>query len=171
MRALCLMLALSVWKSQASTASTDDLQRAQPMKTFIPQWLAKNKLTAGTLHWERSSSDIGGPSYGQDDVDLITESRFFHKLHNGTFLELGALDGKLYSNTKLLEEERGWRGVLVEPNKEEFDKIPMNRPEAIAVHAAICAQNQDVHFISKRTHHQESESAGVLATPCLNVHQ
>ena len=168
MRAQCLILALLVLKVHARKGSNDSPQRAQPIDTFSPHWLAENKLSAGTLHYKRSSSDVSGIAYGQDDVDLITESHFFHKLHNGTFLELGALDSKLYSNTKILEDQRGWRGVLVEPNREEFDKIPNNRPEAIAVHAAICAQNQDVHFISKRTQHHESESAGALATSCLS---
>ena len=56
----------------------------------------------------------------------------------------------MYSNTRMYEEQRGWRGVLVEPNREEFEKIPSTRPEAIAVHAAICDQAQDVHFISSR---------------------
>ena len=63
MQGLCLTLALFVLNIHAWKASDDDDQRAQPMKTFIPHWLAKNKLSSGTLRWERSSLDIGGTSY------------------------------------------------------------------------------------------------------------
>ena len=41
------------------------------------------------------------------------------------------------------------QGLLIEPNLQEFDKIPAKRPNAIAVHAAICSQEQLVHFVGK----------------------
>lgn len=34
----------------------------------------------------------------------------------GFFIELGAADGITYSNTYWLEKEKGWRGLLIEPN-------------------------------------------------------
>ena len=41
------------------------------------------------------------------------------------------------------------QGLLIEPNLHEFEKIPAKRPNAIAVHAAICSQEQLVHFVGK----------------------
>ena len=41
------------------------------------------------------------------------------------------------------------QGLLIEPNLLEFEKIPAKRPNAIAVHAAICSQEQLVHFVGK----------------------
>lgn len=41
------------------------------------------------------------------------------------------------------------QGLLIEPNLQEFDKIPAKRPNAIAVNAAICSQEQLVHFVGK----------------------
>jgi hypothetical protein len=35
-------------------------------------------------------------------------------MHGGTFVELGALDGVLFSNTKFYEDTLGWTGVLIE---------------------------------------------------------
>ena len=164
----CLTMALVVLGVQALTKSHDDRQRAQPTRSFIPQWMADSKFSTGMLH---RKSDVSAPlltSYGQSSEDLFAEAHFFHNLYNGTFLELGALDGNLYSNTKLFEDQRGWRGVLVEPNREEFEKIPAHRPEAVAVHAAICAQSRNVHFVSRRTHKRTSESAGALSVSCRN---
>ena len=34
-----------------------------------------------------------GTMYSQDQEDKFAESHYFHNLHNGTFLEMGALDG------------------------------------------------------------------------------
>lgn len=41
------------------------------------------------------------------------------------------------------------QGLLIEPNLQEFEKIPAKRPNAIAVNAAICSQEQLVHFVGK----------------------
>jgi len=34
---------------------------------------------------------------------------------NGTFIELGAMDGITYSNTKIFQDNFNWSGVLIEP--------------------------------------------------------
>ncbi len=93
-----------------------------------------------------------GAFHSQSSEDKIAEERYFHKLHNGFFLEMGALDGLEISNTKFFEETRGWRGLLIEPNPVEYGKLFANRPDAIGVNVAICAQRQNVHFISSGAH-------------------
>ena len=166
--ALCLgaiVLAVTMRGVHSSEVVQDDRQHAQPMRTYLPHWMATSKFGSGMLFWKDDSPH--GESYSQDDEDTTAEARYFHNLHNGTFLELGALDGTLYSNTRFYEEQRGWRGVLIEPNREEFEKIPSSRPEAVAVHAAICDQSQDVHFISKRG--QDQGTAGALHSRALNL--
>ncbi len=40
----------------------------------------------------------------------------------GNFIDLGANDGKTFSNTRALAE-RGWKGVLVEPSPKAYDKL------------------------------------------------
>ena len=166
MLALCM---LGVHGSEPEPKHTD-LELAQPMRTFIPHWMARSRFSSGMLYWKSESTH--GTSCSQDDEDVTAEARYFHNLHNGTFLELGALDGIKFSNTRFFEEQRGWRGVLIEPNREEFEKISRTRPDAVAVHAAICDRTQDVHFISKRTYQQEPGSAGALsitAKPCMGT--
>tara|TARA_Y100000590_G_scaffold31353_1_gene34688 strand:+ start:6175 stop:6981 length:807 start_codon:yes stop_codon:yes gene_type:complete len=43
------------------------------------------------------------------------------------FLEIGAGDGFLISNTFILEKYYNWTGILVEPNPEQFNKLKKNR--------------------------------------------
>jgi FkbM family methyltransferase len=54
----------------------------------------------------------------------------------GTFVELGAYDGVSQSNTAWLERNRGWRGILVEPIPEAYERCVSNRPLATVVNCA-----------------------------------
>ncbi|CAL4183821.1 unnamed protein product, partial [Meganyctiphanes norvegica] len=53
-------------------------------------------------------------AYGGYIENKIQET--FSHISNGFFVEAGALDGVYLSNTLWLEQERGWTGLLVEPN-------------------------------------------------------
>ncbi|CAL4224181.1 unnamed protein product, partial [Meganyctiphanes norvegica] len=52
--------------------------------------------------------------FGENIKRKIQE--MFSPIRNGFFIEAGALDGVYLSNTLWLEQERGWTGLLVEPN-------------------------------------------------------
>lgn len=47
---------------------------------------------------------------------------------NGTYIELGANDGAFQSNTKWLEDDFGWRGILIEPSYVGYDACLKTRP-------------------------------------------
>ena len=56
---------------------------------------------------------------------------------NGFFLEIGGNDGISQSNTKRLELYGNWEGILVEPFKENFERISITRSNRCkSVHAA-----------------------------------
>ena len=46
---------------------------------------------------------------------------------NGIYIELGAYDGLRMSNTKWLEDELGWKGILVEPSIVRYKECLKNR--------------------------------------------
>jgi FkbM family methyltransferase len=64
--------------------------------------------------------------YSQNDEDKILLN-IFDKKQNGKYIELGALDGQLHSNTLFFEKEYNWSGILIEPNPIEFKKLSLNR--------------------------------------------
>lgn len=56
--------------------------------------------------------------------------------NRGTFVEVGAGNGKYLSNTYWLEKVKGWTGLLVEPDPRQRDALAENRPDAIVHHGA-----------------------------------
>jgi FkbM family methyltransferase len=64
---------------------------------------------------------LGKKFFGLDELDkkLLPYLNF----KDGFFVELGANDGIVQSNTKHLELYRGWRGILVEPSPQQFSKL------------------------------------------------
>ena len=47
--------------------------------------------------------------------------------NNGFYIEIGANDGVLQSNTLYYEKNKRWSGILVEPIKEKFKNLKKNR--------------------------------------------
>jgi FkbM family methyltransferase len=65
-------------------------------------------------------------SQGQFFQDLMA-LYYSNFKRDGYFVEIGLGDGKSSSNTYLLEKEYNWRGIVVEPNKSQHEKITYNR--------------------------------------------
>jgi hypothetical protein len=86
-------------------------------------------------------------SQNEEDVSLL-ETIGFNGICNGTYLEMGALNGVRYSNTHVFSKEFDWRGLLVEANPSSFAELQVNRRKDVTVHAAVCAKRQTVHFLS-----------------------
>lgn len=63
--------------------------------------------------------------YSQIGQDKFINEHFKGKT-DGTYLDIGAGDGKLFSNT-LFFEELGWKGVCFEPNQYEYRDLMRNR--------------------------------------------
>lgn len=63
--------------------------------------------------------------------------REFGKKRGGIFIEAGANDGLLFSNTAYLEFYCAWSGLLVEPSPHKFVECVRNRPNSIVVHCAL----------------------------------
>lgn len=60
-----------------------------------------------------------------------------------TVLDIGAADGKFFSNSRMFLED-GWSGILIEPNKEAFDELVKNSEhfDAKCYNYAIAEKNK-----------------------------
>jgi hypothetical protein len=56
---------------------------------------------------------------------------------NGFFVECGALDGELRSNTLFMERNLGWEGVLIEADPKNFLKVQEKNRRAWTVPACL----------------------------------
>lgn len=68
--------------------------------------------------------------YSQCDEDKIIYNKYIKNLNiiKPIYLEMGAMDGIIYSNTYFFEKELGFTGILIEPNPFNFEKLIENRP-------------------------------------------
>jgi FkbM family methyltransferase len=55
----------------------------------------------------------------------------------GVYLEVGANDGLVQSNSLALEQKLGWQGILIEASPKAFDALKVNRPGNYLAHAAL----------------------------------
>lgn len=85
--------------------------------------------------------------YGQLLEDKHIHEKYFMGVRNRVFLELGAFDGVVYSNTKFFEDTLGWSGVLIEAHPEAYKALVRNRPRSKVVHCAVSTRNEDLEFI------------------------
>jgi FkbM family methyltransferase len=79
--------------------------------------------------------------YGQCGEDKLVYERYFQGKRNGIFLELGALDGVTYSNTKFFEDTLGWSGVLIEPVPKAFELCKQQRPRSLVYNCIISSSS------------------------------
>jgi len=78
-------------------------------------------------------------------------TKIFTRLNysDGFYVELGANDGISQSNTLYLEKNLNWKGVLVEPNNENYLKCLRNRSNLNAIfHNACVSFNFKKEFVN-----------------------
>jgi len=64
---------------------------------------------------------------------------YIGNIENGYYIEAGAYDGIFQSNTKFLEEELNWTGILIEPSPTIFLELEKNRPNNININKCLVA--------------------------------
>lgn len=84
----------------------------------------------------------------QDYEDVHAHMNYFAGVRGKLILESGALDGVRYSVSNFFVKALGWRAIHVEASPSSFAKLRVNRPEALNIHTAVCAQDAPLHFVS-----------------------
>jgi FkbM family methyltransferase len=104
---------------------------------FIDQYGMVSNLNYADLR-VKSQSQLG------QDLWVLFGSSF---KRDGTFMEIGAADGKSFSNTYLLEKEFGWKGVIVEPAQIWHQNLKKNRDCAIDMRCCTSESGVEVDFL------------------------
>lgn len=88
-------------------------------------------------------------NYGGQYTQPTTIDRqiFDNKLRNGFFVEAGASNGELISNTLHYEIRRGWNGLLVEPNPDLFKDLKAKNRKAWLINS--CFSTKDTPEVIK----------------------
>lgn len=115
----------------------------------IPQWMNEGgpHFTRVSLQQHHGLSINTSGSRSQFFEETRAIHKYFKGYMGGTFLELGALDGQLYSNTLVLDKQMHWRGVLIEGSPRSFAALKKNRPDQITMNAVICNNESTVHYL------------------------
>ena len=84
--------------------------------------------------------------YSQCQEDHFLNETIFKNKKNGIYIELGALDGILYSNTKFFEDSLNWTGILIEPHPDKFKSLLINRPNNYLFNNLVSCYKEPLEF-------------------------
>lgn len=83
-------------------------------------------------------------TYSQYQEDLILDC-IFNSKKDGTYVDIGANDPDLFSNTKRFYD-KGWSGINIEPTPHLFDSICKKRLRDINLNIGIGKRNGELTF-------------------------
>lgn len=83
----------------------------------------------------------------QDGQDRYLETNIFKGYKNGFYVDVGAHDGISINNTLYFEKNNNWTGINIEPIKNVFDKLVINRPNNINLNCAVCNNDGETDFL------------------------
>jgi FkbM family methyltransferase len=101
--------------------------------------------------------------YSQCGEDKTVYEKYFKDKKDGVFLEMGAMDGVIYSNTKFFEDTLGWTGVLIEPHPYMFQNLATNRPNSKVYNFAISQTRGALNMLINPEHPAVSSISGTAS--------
>lgn len=97
----------------------------------------------GSVEWQERLKKNSVSQLGQD-LWVLEKTRY---KRCGFFVEIGATDGVLLSNTLLLEKEFGWQGICAEPNPKFYAQLQKNRQCRVSDQFVGRETGKDVEFV------------------------
>ena len=86
-------------------------------------------------YWYRASSFHS--QFGQD----LKVLKHYNNKKKGFFIEIGAFDGLINSNSYILEKKHQWQGICIEPIPTFFKELTTNRPDCTNIPYAAYNEN------------------------------
>ncbi len=106
----------------------------------------------------KSKSSVSISQAGQDHW---VYGEVFNETEDGYFLDIGAHDGVLLSNTFLLEKRYNWKGICIEANPNTFADLEANR-DCKCINKCIDKQSGSVSFALRGV------MGGIVSSDCDN---
>ncbi len=82
-----------------------------------------------------------GKYFSQYNQDKFLKEVVFSNKKEGFFIDIGAHNGILFSNSLFFEKFNDWSGICVEPNPSVFTKLILNR-KSINLNVCIGSENK-----------------------------
>jgi FkbM family methyltransferase len=122
-----------------------ELSLAQQRRAIFPSSRPDdiNSSAVGSTLWRQALKQRSGSQLGQDL--WVLEMTAYKR--GGYFVEFGATDGVLLSNTYLLETEFGWTGLCAEPDPKMFSQLQQNRSCVVSDACIAGVSGKEVNFI------------------------
>lgn len=89
--------------------------------------------------------------FSQCEQDKFLNETYFKNMKNGVFVDVGAHNGVLFSNS-LFFDNNDWKGICIEPIPRIFNELIKNRPNSINLNCAVCETEGEMDFISLEGH-------------------
>ena len=128
------------------------------IKIFMPNALInyrRRRIAEKTLN-----KRINTVSLSQGGQDYWVYGEVFNEAE-GFFLDVGAYDGVLFSNTFILEKRYNWKGICIEANPKTYEKLVSNR-QCRCIEACIDEVEGEVEFSANHL------MGGIVAEDCDN---
>jgi FkbM family methyltransferase len=124
---------LRTYKFHKDGVNEDDKELLDFVRSLIVQPSKKklNLIDKNRTHF----SQIGQDKY----ID-----EFLMQRENGFYIEAGAFEGELFSNTLFFEMQRKWTGLLIEPLPKLFEQVVSKNRKAFAINACISGRKPTV---------------------------
>jgi FkbM family methyltransferase len=100
-------------------------------------------LAEANAQWELDLRSRAVSQLGQE-LWVLEKTSF---KHGGFFVEFGATNGILLSNTYLIEKEFGWKGICAEPNPHFFKELQDNRSCQLSAACIGAKTGESVEFV------------------------
>jgi hypothetical protein len=83
----------------------------------------------------------------QDGQYKYLETNIFKGYKHGFYVDVGAHDGISINNTLYFEKNNNWTGINIEPIKQVFEKLVINRPNDINLNCAVCNNDGETDYL------------------------
>lgn len=157
-----LLVQAGAWK-QAETLHSEATQAIDPAQ-LAPEKLAaelsilrtESELLSHELSLALSHGSLAAAASNSQRWQSLSRSQLGQDLwvleqlswkREGFFVEFGATDGVLLSNSWLLEKHFDWRGICAEPNPKLFERLRQNRSCALSSACVYRSSGERMRFV------------------------